>query len=65
MNFGFLVFGVPDYVADQFTLHYGAEVAGEPRNDREIAACKKLGERLAQWVAFYVDGEKDLHPKAH
>lgn len=56
MNFGFLVFGIPDYVADQFTLHYGAIVAGEPRQEREIAACKKLGERLAQWVAFYVDG---------
>ena len=64
MNFGFLVFGIPDYVADQFTLHYGAVVSGEPRLDREIAACKKLGERLAQWVAFYVDGEKGLHPKA-
>jgi NAD(P)H dehydrogenase (quinone) len=65
MNFGFLVFGIPDYVADQFTLHYGSVVAGEPRLEREIAACKKLGKRLAQWVAFYVDGEKDLHPKAH
>jgi NAD(P)H dehydrogenase (quinone) len=62
MNFGFLVFGVPDYVADQFTLHYGAVVAGEPRLDREIAACKKIGERLAQWVAYYVDGNREMRP---
>jgi len=53
LNFGFLVFGAPDYVADRFTLHYGAVVAGEPRHDREIAACRKLGERLAHWVSCY------------
>ena len=48
LNFGFLVFGIPDYVADQFTLHYGAVVAGEPVQEKEIASCKKLGERLAK-----------------
>ncbi|HOH08079.1 MAG TPA: flavodoxin family protein [bacterium] len=53
INFGFLVFGAPDYVADRFTLHYGAVAAGEPRHEREIAACRKLGERLAHWVALY------------
>lgn len=62
MNFGFLIFGIPDYVADQFTLHYGAIVAGEPRADRELAACQKLGERLAQWVAYYVEGRADMFP---
>ncbi|HEY64965.1 MAG TPA: flavodoxin family protein [Caldilineae bacterium] len=62
MNFGFLVFGVTDYVARQFTLHYGAVLAGEPRAEREIAACARLGERLAQWVAVYVDGRSELHP---
>ncbi|NOZ27658.1 MAG: flavodoxin family protein [Chloroflexi bacterium] len=62
MNFGFLVFGVTDYVAQQFTLHYGAVLAGEPRAEREIAACARLGERLAQWVAVYVDGRNELHP---
>jgi NAD(P)H dehydrogenase (quinone) len=62
MNFGILVFGVPDYVAKQFTLHYGAVLAGEPRAEREIASCRCLGERLAQWVAFYVDGRRELHP---
>lgn len=56
MNFGFLVFGVTDYVADQFTLHYGAAVAGAPRAEREQEACRRLGRRLAQWIHAYVDG---------
>ncbi len=59
MNYGFLVFGVTDYVADKFTLHYGAVTAGEPRKQEEIDACRKLGERLAQWVLVYVEGKKE------
>jgi NAD(P)H dehydrogenase (quinone) len=59
MNFGFLVFGVTDYVGDKFTLHYGAVVAGEPRTKEEIEACRRLGERLAQWTLIYVDGKKE------
>ena len=62
MNYGFMVFGVPDYVGKQFTLHYGAVLAGEPRSEIESAACRRLGKRLAQWVAYYVDGRKDQHP---
>jgi len=30
MNYGFLVFGIPDYVAPGQTLHYGAICAGRP-----------------------------------
>lgn len=59
MNYGFLVFGITDYVGDKFTLHYGAVVAGEPREEEEIKACERLGERLAQWVLIYVDGKKE------
>ncbi len=59
MNFGFLVFGTTDYVGDKFTLHYGAVVAGEPRKDEEKEACRRLGERLAQWTLIYVDGKKE------
>lgn len=62
MNFGILVFGVTDYVAKQFTLHYGAVMAGKPKNEAEIAACRRLGKRLAQWVAFYIDKQEDQHP---
>jgi NAD(P)H dehydrogenase (quinone) len=39
MNYGFLVFGVTDYVEKQFTLHYGAVMAGEPREEKEKEAC--------------------------
>ncbi len=62
MNYGFLVFGVTDYVAKQFTLHYGAVLAGEPRTEQEIQACRRLGQRLAEWVAVYLNGEKALLP---
>jgi NAD(P)H dehydrogenase (quinone) len=62
MNFGFLVFGVTDYSGHQFTAHYGATQAGEPRNEKEINSCRLLGKRLAEWVAVFVDGRTDLHP---
>lgn len=62
MNFGFLVFGVTDYVGKLMTLHYGAISAREPRSDDVRAACEKLGERLAEWVAVFVDGRRDEHP---
>jgi NAD(P)H dehydrogenase (quinone) len=62
MNFGFLVFGVPDYVGEAFTLHHGAVVAREPKREEEIAACRRLGKRLAQWVAVYVDGREEHRP---
>ncbi len=51
INFGFLVFGAPDYTGDRFTLHYGAVVAGAPRKPEERAACERLGERLARWAS--------------
>jgi NAD(P)H dehydrogenase (quinone) len=62
MNFGFLVFGVTDYSGHQFTTHYGATQAGEPRTEKEIESCRRLGKRLAEWVAVFVDGHKELHP---
>jgi len=49
-------------VGKQFTLHYGAVLAGEPRSENEIASCQRLGERLAQWVAVYMDGNREAHP---
>ncbi len=62
MNFGFLVFGVTDYVSKMMTLHYGAAIAREPRSEETQDACRKLGKRLAEWVACYADGRKDQHP---
>ena len=64
MNFGFLVFGVTDYVGKLTTLHYGAVVAREPREQDTQESCRKLGKRLAEWVATYVGGRKDQHPLA-
>jgi NAD(P)H dehydrogenase (quinone) len=62
MNFGFLTFGLTDYVAYQFTAHYGSTIAGEPREEKEKESCRRLGKRLAEWVAVFVDGKKELHP---
>ncbi len=62
MNFGFLVFGTTDYVHPKFTLHYGATVAKAPRAPEEADACRRLGLRLAEWIAYYVDGNKEAHP---
>jgi NAD(P)H dehydrogenase (quinone) len=62
MTVGMLTFGVTDYVGKQFTLHYGAITAGNPETEHAIAACCRLGKRLGQWVAYYVDGRHDQHP---
>lgn len=64
MNHGLLVFGVTDYVAKQFTLHYGAVLAGAPRAPREIESCRRIGQRLAEWIAVLVEGRKEMHPIA-
>lgn len=53
INYGFLVFGVTNYVSERFTLHYGAVVAGEPIKENEIDSCKLLGEKLSKWVEKY------------
>lgn len=50
INFGFLVFGLPDYVGDRLTLHYGSVVAGAPRKKEEVESCRRLGMRLGRWV---------------
>lgn len=53
MNFGFLVFGATDYVADKFTLHYGATNPGSPDSKQAIDACKRIGQKLDHWVDKY------------
>ena len=62
MNFGMMVFGITDYVAPLRTLHYGAAIPGEPRTQAEKDICFRLGQRLAEWVSFYVDGVEENHP---
>lgn len=48
LNYGFLVFGVTDYVAKDFTLHYGALAAKEPRDLNSKTAAWLLGRRFAE-----------------
>ena len=62
VNFGFLVFGVTDYVSRDMTLHYGAVSAKAPTDEQCQAACRCLGRRLAEWTATYVHGIKTEHP---
>ena len=62
INYGFLVFGLTDYTGVKFSAHYGAIAAGSPVQDREQEACRRLGLRLAEWVAAYIDGRKECHP---
>ncbi|EAQ82546.1 flavodoxin family protein [Blastopirellula marina] len=62
MNYGYLVFGVTDLTGPQHTLHYGAIQAGSPRQEKEIAGCRRLGRRLAEWVAVYFHGRQEQHP---
>jgi NAD(P)H dehydrogenase (quinone) len=63
MNYGFLVFGVTDYVAPRHTLHYGAALPGRPKTQEEKDICTRLGVRLGEWVAYYVDGNASCHPR--
>ena len=62
LNFGMLVFGIPDYTGPGQTLHYGAIASGPPAEGAESDACRRLGRRLAEWVAFYCHGKKNAHP---
>ncbi len=62
MNYGFLVFGLTDYTGVRFSAHYGAIAAGLPAEDRELAACRRLGLRLAEWTATMIDNRKEAHP---
>jgi NAD(P)H dehydrogenase (quinone) len=57
-----LTFGVTDDTGLQFTLHYGAVSAGKPREDKAIAAARRLGKRLAKGGAVYYEGRTELRP---
>ncbi|HUA38468.1 MAG TPA: flavodoxin domain-containing protein [Candidatus Sulfopaludibacter sp.] len=63
MNYGLLVFGVPDYVAPGQTLHYGAICAGRPRQESECEACRRLGRRLVEWVQTLICHRPEHDPR--
>ena len=62
INFGFLVFGVTDYVSRDVTLHYGAVSAKAPIDEHTKAACRCLGRRLAEWTATCMHARHEEHP---
>lgn len=62
MNFGFLAFGLTDYVGKATSAHYGAMAVREPREEDVRESCRKLGERLAEWVGAYIDRDPSAHP---
>jgi len=62
MNYGFLVFGVTDYVAPGQTLHYGAVCAGTPQSEGDKEACRRLGRRLSEWVQTLVCHRPEFAP---
>jgi NAD(P)H dehydrogenase (quinone) len=64
VNFGFLVFGVTDYVSRDLTLHYGAVSAKAPADERSQAACRCLGRRLAEWTAAHSVGTLRAGPRS-
>jgi len=47
LNYGFLVFGTPDYAGEGVTGHYGAVAVGEP-GEKEEEMCKVLGRKLVR-----------------
>lgn len=63
MNYGLLVFGIPDYVAPGQTLHYGAVCAGQPRNEGECEACRRVGRRLSEWVHTLICHRPEHDPR--
>ena len=50
MNYGFIVFGLPEYAGKAVTAHYGAVAVGEP-GELELKACNMLGKRTAEYVS--------------
>ena len=49
MNYGYLVFGLPDYSGPGVTGHYGAVTVGKPGH-LELEVCRILGRQIARYV---------------
>lgn len=52
MNYGYLVFGLPDYSAPKVTAHYGAVAVGSP-HEAELKACRMLGKQMAEYLKMF------------
>lgn len=55
MNYGYLVFGIPQYAGEAVTAHYGAVSVGMPGRHERIA-CRMLGKRCAEYVVRNAKG---------
>lgn len=62
MNCGYAVFGITDYVGFKDTMHYGAAIAKKPRDEMDKMKCRRQGLKLAEFVAYYVNGRDEAHP---
>ena len=62
MNFGFSVFGTTDYIGFKDTMHYGAAIAKKPRDEADKMKCRRQGLRLAEFVAYYINGRDEANP---
>lgn len=62
MNCGYAVFGITDYVGFKDTMHYGSAVAKKPRDEVDKMKCRRQGLRLAEFVAYYINGRDEAHP---
>ena len=61
LNYGFLVFGLPEYAAPGVTAHYGAAAVGKP-GANEIESCRLLGLRMAEFVLWMHPSGADVKP---
>ncbi len=55
LNFGMITFGVPDYVSDKVTLHYGAVSIQRPGVEG-LDACRLLGRKLVEHARIIKKG---------
>ena len=62
MNFGYSVFGITDYVGFLDTMHYGSAIAKKPRSEQDKMKCRRQGLRLAEFVAYYINGRDEANP---
>ena len=55
LNFGMITFGIPDYVSEKMTLHYGAVSIQKPSVDG-LNACRLLGRKLVEHTRIIKKG---------
>ena len=55
LNFGMITFGVPDYVSEKVTLHYGAVSIQKPSVEG-LDACRLLGRKLVEHTRIIKKG---------